>query len=142
MPALTPYVGPHTLRDFFPFYDYGPSRPAILSWNPWTRARLWLSTVLCAPFTWTGPLPEDAEHWKPAWHGDCVTYAFLLRRVCGLLGFPEGALRVAYCEVEGKGHMVLTAETTVGCLAADCIHKTWHPWDSYGYRAWNREEVR
>lgn len=137
----SPYLGPETLRAFFPFYTYGPTAPAVIRWGWWARFRLWLATVICVPFTWTGPQPENPASWRAAWRGDCVTYAFLLRRVCTLLGLPEGALRLAYCENKAGGHMVLTAETDGGCIAADCIKETWAPWESYGYSNWNRESI-
>ena len=138
---MTPYVGPETMREFFSFYTYGPTIPAVLHWGWWVRFRLWLATVACVPFTHIGPQPEGPESWAPKWRGDCVTSAFLLRSVCTLLGLPSGALRLAYCEVGGKGHMVLTAETDAGCLAADCVKEAWAPWQGYGYTNWNRETV-
>lgn len=144
---MTPYVGPTTMRVFFPFYTYGPKQEAVLVWSWHVRFRLWLATIIAAPFVWVGPQPEDPSSWQPKWKGDCVTYAFLLRRICELLGMPVGALRLAYCTTGqqpgdwSKGHMVLTAETTAGCLACDVVKRTWASWDSYGYHDWNREAV-
>jgi len=141
------YNGPWTLKQFFPFYTYGPTSAAVLSLSWHVRFRLWLATVICGPFVWTGPLPEDAEHWQPTWHGDCVSFAFLLRRVCKLLALPEGAFSLLYCTTGtqpgdwSKGHMALAAETDQGCLVCEVGKRTWKPWSEYGFFDWNREKI-
>lgn len=142
----TPYTGPETFRDSYPFYTYGPTVPAVLRWNWWTRLWLWW-VVWRLPFTNTGPVPETPEWWCDRGEGDCATFAFTLRAALERAGFPAGAFPVAWCArtpelaAKGDGHLVLMANTDKGALACEILHREWRWWDEYGYHDWNREAI-
>lgn len=147
-PAATPYVGHETLKKHFRFYTYGPASPAVLRLTWWVRVRLALAAWLSGLFVWTGPLDENGINWRASWRGDCVSYAFLVRGLCGLFGLPEGAFRLCFVTTgaapnggTADGHMTLHAVTDAGDFAIECGKKEWRPWDAYGHHDHNREAL-